>query len=112
MLFTLFVNLNNVSKVLFIICNTDTNLYDFYIKKEKKSNFFPGWIYSLPSFMNKHVYSMDVKFHFYFISFKLSAMPDCFDLKLRSSKVRFSIMNVMKQFLAHLYTYILYKIHI
>lgn len=60
MLFTLLVNLNNVSELLFIICNTDTNLYEFYIKK-KKSN-FPGWIYSLLSFMNKHVYSMTVTF--------------------------------------------------
>lgn len=62
MLFTQFVNSSNVYEVLFILCNTDTNLYDFYIKKE--SNFFPGWIYSLLSFMNKHVYSMDVRFHF------------------------------------------------
>lgn len=31
MLFTRFVNLNNVYEVLFNICNTDTNLYDFYI---------------------------------------------------------------------------------
>lgn len=40
MLFTQFVNLNNVYEVLFIICNTDTNLYDFYIKKR-------NYIYSL-----------------------------------------------------------------
>lgn len=67
MLFTQFVNLNNVYEVLFIICNTDTNLYDFYIYKKKKSNFFPGWIYSLHSFMNKHVYSTDVKFDLFFL---------------------------------------------
>ena len=59
MLFTQLVNLNNVYDELFIICITDNNLYDFYIKK--KSNFFPGWIYSLLSFMNKHVYSTDVE---------------------------------------------------
>lgn len=43
--------------------NTNTNLYDFYIKK--KSNFFPGWIYSLLSFTNKHIYSMGVQFDFF-----------------------------------------------
>ena len=32
LLFTLFVNLHDVYDVLFIICNTDTNLYDFYLK--------------------------------------------------------------------------------
>lgn len=36
MLFTRFVNLNNVYEVLFNICNTDTNLYDFYIYKKRK----------------------------------------------------------------------------
>lgn len=67
MLFTLFDNLN-VYEVLFIICNTDTNLYDFYIKK--KSNFFPGWIYSLLSFMNKHVDSINVESSF-FVFYKI-----------------------------------------
>lgn len=39
MLFTQFVGLNNVYEVLFNICNTDTNLYDFFnIKKGKKSS--------------------------------------------------------------------------
>lgn len=49
MLFTLLGSIN-VYGVLFIICNTDTDLYDFYIKK--KSNLFLGWIdmYSIVCF--------------------------------------------------------------
>lgn len=45
------------------------------------------------------------------------AIPDRFIKKLHertvsSSKLRFSIMNVIKQLLAQVYNYILYKIHI
>lgn len=32
-MFTQFVNLNNVYEVLFNICNTDTNLYGFYMNE-------------------------------------------------------------------------------
>lgn len=58
MLFTLFVNLNEAYELLFNICNTDTNLYDFYIKNIYSSpgnsfcfhlwiNMFLLWISSL-----------------------------------------------------------------
>lgn len=97
MLFTQFVNLNNVYEVLFFICNTDTNLYDFYIKR--KSNFFFGWIYSLLSFMNKHIYSKEVKFDYFQSAI---AMPDLFmktdmhERTVSSRMLRFSLMNVIK----------------
>lgn len=48
MLFTLFDNFNNVYGILFIICNTDTNLYDFYIKRNQISsqlNLYFAFIY-------------------------------------------------------------------
>ena len=32
---------------------------------KKKSNFFPGWIYNFLSFMNKHIYPMDLKFYYF-----------------------------------------------
>lgn len=53
MLFTCFVNFNNDYEGLFKICNTDTYLYCFYIKKE---NIFLSKLYILLSFINKHIF--------------------------------------------------------
>lgn len=53
MLFTCFVNFKDDYEGLFKICNTDTYLYCFYIKKE---NIFLSRIYILLSFINKHIF--------------------------------------------------------
>lgn len=52
-LFTCFVSFNNDYEGLFKICNTDTYLYCFYIKKE---NIFLSGMYILLSFINKHIF--------------------------------------------------------
>lgn len=44
LLFTKFVNSNSVYDVLFIICNTDTYLYDFYTCIYIKKLRIPPWL--------------------------------------------------------------------
>lgn len=62
MLFTCFVNFNNDYEGLFKICNTDTYLYCFYIKKE---NICLSRMYILLSFINKHIFFCE--FHIWFL---------------------------------------------
>lgn len=62
MLFTCFVNFKDDYEGLFKICNTDTYLYCFYIKKE---NIFLSRIYILLSFINKHIFFCEL--HIWFL---------------------------------------------
>lgn len=97
MLFTLFINLNDAYELLFNICNTDTNLYDFYIKNISSS---AGNRVCFHLWINMFLF-MDFKFELCCCA----ARPEC-------KKDQLLYKEWYKQFFALVYTYISYKNYI